>query len=151
MHSLFHTDHQTLPLQNRLWALGALMEMSAIVHASTKLPCGVTELGVIIKRGAPHTLPLWFIISEISGVVSFAVKAGRLSRFSDPDAIVENVFCAICFATYCGPWCASFFHPLPPSSPLALGQYSILHHFQVGMTLCMLYFASVPGPCYTTF
>jgi hypothetical protein len=101
--------------EHRLWALVTVIEASLLVHASMKLPWGLAGLGTIIKRGTPHTLPLWFAVSGLAGLFSYGVKASRQSRFSDPEATIEIGFWAVSFASFIGPR----FRPPPrlPSSP----------------------------------
>jgi hypothetical protein len=50
------------------------------------------------------------IICQLFGFVSFAMKAVRLSRYSDPDAVVENASFAIAFAIFIGPWSSLHHH-----------------------------------------
>jgi hypothetical protein len=90
----------------------AFSEASVFVHGAMKLPWEVAELRILIKRGGPHALPLLIAIMALNGVVFAAVKAARLSRLSDPDAIVEIVFFANNYALYTGPW-----YPRVPPPP----------------------------------
>ena len=84
--------------------MAALGDLSLCVHALMKLPWNVSGVMRVIERGAPHTLPLWFVISQASGTLSYSVKVHKQSRYSDPDATVEIVFYALHVAVFVGPW-----------------------------------------------
>ena len=87
----------------RLWVCVASLDAALFVHASLKLPWNLADLATVSKRGAPHTMPLWVAVVGLTGLVSYAVKAPRTSRFSDPDATIEIIFAATSIAIFTGP------------------------------------------------
>jgi hypothetical protein len=82
----------------------ALFEASVFVHCAMKLPWKIAELKILIKRGGPRALPLLVAFMALNGVVSAIGRAPKLSRHSDPDAIMVIVFFASSYALYIGPW-----------------------------------------------
>ena len=90
--------------KHRLWASVALLAVPLFAHAFLKLPWSFAGLAKAIKRRAPHTLPpLSLAVVSLTGLVSCAVKAFRLSRFSDPEATIETGFFAVAIAAFTGP------------------------------------------------
>ena len=90
--------------KHRLWASVALLAVPLFAHAFLKLPWSFAGLAKVIKRRAPHTLPpLSLAVVSLTALASYAVKAFRLSRFSDPEATIETGFFAVSIAAFTGP------------------------------------------------
>jgi hypothetical protein len=93
-----------------IWSVNALLYLTLIAHATSKLPLGVGKLRRLVRKGAPRTLSLWILVNGMLGTYFCSYKAATLWFFTDHTKVFPVLAHAMRVGIFFGPvtWSFSF-------------------------------------------
>jgi hypothetical protein len=95
-----------------VWFVIALLYVTILPHAISKLPLDLGEVRVIVGKGAPRTLPLWCVAFAVVASALYFYKAATFWLDSDYTKLLAHCTHAVVFGIFMGPLSWSFLFAL---------------------------------------